>query len=140
MDDARVPAGSGAPIEPPTRAGEMKPPFVPLRLLPEEGPPLVLSRPEMLLGRHSQSDVCLRLPDVSRKHCRFVYAAGWWRVFDLQSLNGLFVNDERVHEATLRHRDRIRIGRYIFEVDLNACDGSAIRTERISLPPERLAS
>ena len=37
MDDPRVPPGSGAPLEPPTRAGEVKPPFLPLRLLPEEG-------------------------------------------------------------------------------------------------------
>jgi pSer/pThr/pTyr-binding forkhead associated (FHA) protein len=78
------------------------------------------NRPEMLVGRHSVADLRLRLPDVSRRHCRFVFAAGRWQVFDLNSLNGVFVNGQRVHEATLANGDMIRIGTYTFKVELRA--------------------
>ena len=63
----------------------------------------------------------LPLPDVSRRHCRFVCEAGRWRVIDLDSLNGVFVNGVMVQQAELRHRDRLRIGGFVFDVDL--CGG-----------------
>lgn len=139
MDECRHPAAADT-----LRAGTEPDGFIPLRLLREpQGPPVLLPRPEMVLGRHSESDVCLRLPDVSRRHCRFLFAAGCWRVFDLQSTNGLFVNHERVQDATLQHQDVIRIGSYLFEVDLDTAAAVARGDEvetRVPMPPERLAS
>jgi pSer/pThr/pTyr-binding forkhead associated (FHA) protein len=79
---------------------------------------VALIRPDMVVGRHSSVDLRLHLPDVSRRHCRFVFAEGNWQVFDLDSLNGVFVNDEAVDQAVLRQGDQIRIGSYTFEVDL----------------------
>jgi pSer/pThr/pTyr-binding forkhead associated (FHA) protein len=94
--------------------------FVPLRLvlLPSR---LVVefTRPETLVGRHSSADVRLPLPDVSRRHCRFVYHHGTWQVFDLASLNGIFVNGVKVTQATLHDRDVIDIGGFRFVVELN---------------------
>ena len=73
------------------------PDCVPLRLVLQPGGAVIeVSRPEVLVGRHSEVDVRLPLPDVSRRHCRFVYADGIWRVFDLRSLNGVYVNGERI--------------------------------------------
>ncbi|HYV37887.1 MAG TPA: FHA domain-containing protein, partial [Gemmataceae bacterium] len=72
--------------------------------------------------RHSAADVRLALPDVSRRHCRFVFSDGSWRVFDLNSLNGVFVNGERLQEATVFHGDRIRIGSLTFECELESAD------------------
>ena len=74
-------------------AAEGETPFTPLHLLLQPGGLVVeLNRPEMMLGRHSQSDIRVALPDVSRRHCRFVFEAGQWHLFDLNSLNGTFVN------------------------------------------------
>src|SRR5258707_482200 len=73
----------------------------PLRLvLQPSGLQIELTGPEMLLGRHSSADIRLPLPDVSRRHCRFVFLDGRWQVFDLNSLNGVFVNDQPVAQAT----------------------------------------
>ena len=47
---------------------------------------------DMLIGRHSQADIRLPLPDVSRRHCRFFFGEGVWQVLDLNSLNGVFLN------------------------------------------------
>jgi pSer/pThr/pTyr-binding forkhead associated (FHA) protein len=81
---------------------------------------LELRQRDTLVGRHSDADVRLPLPDVSRRHCRFVHDQGRWEVVDLNSLNGVFVNDEAVQDRReLHHRDRVRIGGFTFEVDMH---------------------
>jgi pSer/pThr/pTyr-binding forkhead associated (FHA) protein len=77
-----------------------------------------VSRSGTVLGRHTGADVRLLLPDISRQHCRFVFTGGHWQVIDLHSLNGVFLNDVRIQQAPLRHRDRLRIGNCTLEVDL----------------------
>jgi pSer/pThr/pTyr-binding forkhead associated (FHA) protein len=93
--------------------------FVPLRLVLRPGGTTVeLTRPDMLIGRHSDADVRLALPDISRRHCRMVYASDRWQVFDLNSLNGVFVNGDRVQQATLDEGDTLRIGGLTFAVHM----------------------
>jgi pSer/pThr/pTyr-binding forkhead associated (FHA) protein len=81
----------------------------------------------MVIGRHSQADLRLPLPDVSRRHCRFLFTEGSWHVFDLDSLNGVFINGEQVRHAILREHDVLTIGGFQFEVDLS--DRSSISTD-----------
>jgi predicted component of type VI protein secretion system len=75
-----------------------------------------LTRDGMVFGRHSSADVRLPLPDVSRQHCRFVCEAGRWHVIDLDSLNGVFVNEALVRRAELREGDVLRLGGFVFDV------------------------
>jgi pSer/pThr/pTyr-binding forkhead associated (FHA) protein len=97
------------------------PDFVPLRLVLDPGGAMLeLTRVDVLIGRHSDADVRLPLPDVSRRHCRFLWLDGRWQVLDLHSLNGVFVNDEPVQQATLQAGDRVRIGGFTFRVELAA--------------------
>lgn len=93
--------------------------FMPLRLqLQPAGPSVDFTRPEVLVGRHSVADVRLRSSEVSRRHCRFVFAEGQWQVFDLSSLNGVWVNGLRVQHAILQNKDVLHIGSYDFEVEI----------------------
>jgi pSer/pThr/pTyr-binding forkhead associated (FHA) protein len=93
--------------------------FVPLRLVLRPGTTAVeLTRPDMLIGRHTDADIRLSLPDISRRHCRLVYAANRWQIFDLNSLNGVFVNGDRIQQATLDEGDFIRLGSLTFQVEL----------------------
>ena len=115
---------AGLPLQGPHRprdhAETLPPGFVPLRLiLRPTGTTIELSRPDMIVGRHSEADVRLPLPDVSRRHCRFLFGNGNWVVMDLNSLNGVYVNEEPVGQATLRQGDRVRIGGFVFVVDLS---------------------
>jgi pSer/pThr/pTyr-binding forkhead associated (FHA) protein len=88
----------------------------PLRLtLIPGGSAITLTYADMLIGRHSEADIRLHLPDVSRRHCRFRFHDGSWHVYDLSSMNGVYVNDERVGQAELHDSDLIRIGGYTFE-------------------------
>jgi pSer/pThr/pTyr-binding forkhead associated (FHA) protein len=96
---------------------ELPPGFAPIRLvLPPHGLVLELNRPRMILGRHSQCDVHLPLPDVSRRHCRVLFEDGQWFIEDGDSLNGIFVNNRRVKREVLRLNDCVRIGGYTFVV------------------------
>src|SRR5690348_16310659 len=80
--------------------------FLPLRLvLQPSGATVELTQPDVLIGRHSQADVRLPLPDVSRRHCRLLFGQGVWQVIDLNSLNGVYLNGEPIRQATLRHDD-----------------------------------
>jgi pSer/pThr/pTyr-binding forkhead associated (FHA) protein len=72
----------------------------------------------MVLGRHSEADIRLPLPDVSRRHCRFVFDHGQWRIFDLGSLNGILVNGKRVDSAELHEGDVIAIGGFTFSASM----------------------
>jgi pSer/pThr/pTyr-binding forkhead associated (FHA) protein len=104
--------------------------LLPLRLvLQPSGQFVELNEPAMVLGRHSKADLRLPLPDVSRRHCRFVWTDGAWQVFDLQSLNGLYVNDQLVAHATLHAGDTLRIGGFKFTVELGFSAGSTASYE-----------
>ena len=93
--------------------------FVPLRLLVQAtGTAIELNRPDMVLGRHSEADVRLPLPDVSRRHCRFTFRDGSWHLKDLKSLNGTYLNDFAVEEAQICHGEVLRIGGFNLTVDL----------------------
>lgn len=80
------------------------------------GETIELPGPNVLVGRHSEADLRLPFGDVSRRHCRFVHHDGHWRIIDLSSMNGTFVNDSRVNEADLQPGDEIRVANLVFEL------------------------
>jgi pSer/pThr/pTyr-binding forkhead associated (FHA) protein len=119
MDDSTNPLPAAGLPQGPHFAAAAATSLTPLRLLLQpSGMALELTRPDVLVGRHSDCDVRLPLPDVSRKHCRFQFHGGCWQVVDMQSLNGVFVNDQPVERVVLRQGDRVRIGGFIFVVEL----------------------
>src|SRR5207244_3340037 len=64
----------------------------------------------VIIGRETAAEVCLADPSVSRRHSRIEKYGDKFRIDDLQSLNGTFVNDVPVKQRALQHGDRIRIG------------------------------
>lgn len=130
MNDPQTPAeaaglpGQG-PLSPPPQPVEEPP--APLRLILRPGGASVeLTRLDTLIGRHSDADVRLALPDVSRRHCRVMFSDGCWQILDLNSLNGVFVNGNRVRQATLDQGDLIRIGGLTFEVEVCRLDSADV--------------
>jgi len=98
--------------------------FAPLLLkLEAESICIEMACPDALLGRHSAADFRLGFPEISRRHCRLVFENGIWHIYDLRSLNGIFVNGERVSEAILYTGDRLRIGC----VKMSVVSGSVVR-------------
>lgn len=74
----------------------------------------------MIFGRDPESDVILSVPSVSRMHAEVEKIGTRYRVRDLRSSNGTFVNGIRVEGETWAHAgDAIQIGPYRFVVDEN---------------------
>jgi len=64
------------------------------------------------IGRSLAADVRFDDPTVSRRHALIVRQADGVRVLDDRSLNGVFVNGERVEWRVLTDGDEIVVGRY----------------------------
>ncbi len=64
------------------------------------------------IGRSAAADVLLDNPTVSRRHALVVVTEAGVRALDDRSLNGLFVNGERVEWAPLTDGDELEIGCY----------------------------
>ena len=65
------------------------------------------------IGRSPDNDIFLDDVTVSRKHAVLVQSAGEFRIEDLGSLNGTFVNRRRIDSATrLESGDEVQIGKY----------------------------
>lgn len=65
------------------------------------------------IGRSAAADVLFDDPTVSRRHALVVLSeTEGVRALDDRSLNGLFVNGERVEWASLNDGDELEIGRY----------------------------
>jgi hypothetical protein len=65
------------------------------------------------IGRSPDNDVFLDDVTVSRKHAVLVQTEGQFRIEDLGSLNGTFVNRRRIDSATrLQSGDEVQIGKY----------------------------
>src|SRR5699024_6909365 len=69
---------------------------------PNAGARFLLDAERVTAGRHTRADIFLDDVTVSRKHAEFLSAAGGYTVRDVGSLNGTYVNRERIEEAALR--------------------------------------
>ncbi len=69
-----------------------------------------LNRP-VTIGRSASNDVVVQESGISRQHARVELMGGEIAVIDLGSLNGTFVNDERIEEPRdLHDGDLVRVG------------------------------
>jgi pSer/pThr/pTyr-binding forkhead associated (FHA) protein len=79
---------------------------------PNAGARLALVKEVTTAGRHPDADMFLDDVTVSRRHAEFARVEGGFRVRDVGSLNGTYLNGERVDDASLTNGDEIQIGRY----------------------------
>jgi pSer/pThr/pTyr-binding forkhead associated (FHA) protein len=64
------------------------------------------------LGRHPDSEIILDDITVSRRHADIVREGDTYFVRDAGSLNGTYVNAERVDEAELHQGDELQVGKF----------------------------
>ena len=75
------------------------------------------------LGRHPESEIMLDDITVSRRHAQIVRDGAHYVIHDDGSLNGTYVNAQRVEQATLMQGDEIQIGKFrlvFFELGLGS--------------------
>ena len=84
----------------------------------DSGVAYALQREWTRIGRSLAADIRFDDPTVSRRHALIVRQPDGLRVLDDRSLNGVFVNGERVEWSTLADGDEVVIGRH----HLHFCD------------------
>jgi pSer/pThr/pTyr-binding forkhead associated (FHA) protein len=79
---------------------------------PNSGSRFLLDSETTTAGRHPSSDIFLDDVTVSRRHAEFVRTADGFTVRDVGSLNGTYVNRERIDEIPLSGGDEVQVGKY----------------------------
>jgi pSer/pThr/pTyr-binding forkhead associated (FHA) protein len=80
---------------------------------PNAGSVFVIESGEVAAGRHPESEIFLDDITVSRRHAVVTRTDHAFTVRDVGSLNGTYVNHERVEEDVLHSGDEIQIGRFV---------------------------
>ena len=79
---------------------------------PNAGSRFLLDADVTTAGRHPDSDIFLDDVTVSRRHAEFHREGGGFVVRDVGSLNGTYLNRERIETGVLAGGDEVQIGKY----------------------------
>jgi pSer/pThr/pTyr-binding forkhead associated (FHA) protein len=79
---------------------------------PSAGSRFLLDQDEVTAGRHNDSEIFLDDVTVSRRHAVFTREGGDFTVADAGSLNGTYVNRDRIDKVVLKDSDEVQIGKY----------------------------
>ncbi len=79
---------------------------------PNAGSKFALDSDVTRAGRHPNSDIFLDDITVSRRHAEIVRHGEGYSVRDAGSLNGTYLNRERIDEAPLANGDELQIGKF----------------------------
>ena len=81
---------------------------------PLKGTTILLDQPEMVIGRDQSVQISVHDTSLSRRHCRLFKENEQFKIADLDSLNGTFVDRIPIKERVLQHGNEIEIGHSIF--------------------------
>jgi hypothetical protein len=79
---------------------------------PKGGSRFVLDQDVTTAGRHPDSHIFLDDITVSRRHAEVLRTPDGYRVRDVGSLNGTYLNRERIEEGKLESGDDLQVGKY----------------------------
>lgn len=77
------------------------------------------------IGRSQVCDIRLEEPSLSSEHARLVRSEDGWRIINLLSTNGVFVNGEKVFSHRLSHGDVVRLGRVSLKFEDPEAEGNS---------------
>jgi pSer/pThr/pTyr-binding forkhead associated (FHA) protein len=79
---------------------------------PNAGSKYLLDAEVTRAGRHPDSDIFLDDITVSRRHAEIIRRSDGYVLRDVGSLNGTYVNRDRVEETILANGDELQIGKF----------------------------
>lgn len=79
---------------------------------PNAGSKFLIDKDVTTAGRHPESDIFLDDVTVSRRHAEFRRQDRRFSIHDVGSLNGTYVNRQRVEETELANGDELQIGKF----------------------------
>ncbi len=90
-----------------------------------------------VIGRGEDSNLCIPLMIVSRKHCQINIEQNKLSIRNLGSSNGTIVNGKRIEESVINSGDLIQIGPVSFAVQV---DGVPTKDSAIFAPTKRISN
>jgi predicted component of type VI protein secretion system len=93
------------------------------------GDPIPLLKKQLLAGRRESCDIVLRFANVSAHHCQLSVEDGYWHVRDLQSRNGIKINDVRIDKEQQRRLDPgdvLAIAKHKYRVEYEPAELGAV--------------
>lgn len=96
------------------------------------GSEFVVDRPRTTIGRGPSVDLAFADAEMSQQHAALEFADGGFRVCDLGSTNGTYVNGALVRVCEVKNADRIQLGRFLFQFVLE----ERTRSPRVYVLPE----
>jgi len=79
---------------------------------PNAGSSFALDKALITAGRHPDSDIFLDDITVSRRHVEIIRSPEGYQVRDVGSLNGTYLNRERIEQAPLVNGDEVQVGKF----------------------------
>lgn len=79
---------------------------------PNAGSRFALEGGRTTIGRHPESDIFLDDVTVSRRHAEVFHSEATFTVTDAGSLNGTYLNRERIERGSLHSGDELQIGKF----------------------------
>ncbi len=80
-----------------------------------EGSEYLIERRELTIGRGPEADLTFDDRTMSREHAVIEFTGTGFRVRDLGSMNGVFLNGSEVKVGDLKSGDRIQVGQHVFQ-------------------------
>jgi pSer/pThr/pTyr-binding forkhead associated (FHA) protein len=80
---------------------------------PNEGSTYLVDQDAVTVGRHPESNIFLDDITVSRRHSVIERKDGEFQIRDVGSLNGTYVNHDRVDQSRIEDGDEIQVGRFV---------------------------
>ena len=102
--------------------------------LPGEGVIHLVPGAEQTVGRGETCTYPIGSRKLSRQHARVFAGVGAWGVEDLNSTNGVRVNDQKVTTAWLKHGDVVRFGPIPFKFEIERPEAAAEARARVAQP------
>jgi adenylate cyclase len=93
------------------------------------GDPIPLLKQQLLIGRRESCDIVLRFANVSAHHGQLLIDSGYWYVRDLQSRNGIKINDVRIEKDQQRRLDpgdTLAVAKHKYRVEYDPADLGAV--------------
>lgn len=95
---------------------------------------------KLTVGRDGRNDIVITDERCSRRHCVFRKSRGHWYVCDLDSINGTYVNGNRIRRnQKLRPGDRIRVASQKLMYAATVVDPSEVIANLVSGFPDAAA-
>jgi hypothetical protein len=99
-------------VSPPEQPMEKGSAVLVIKKGPDAGMSFTIDREVIVIGRHPESDIFLDDITVSRRHAEITHKGSGFVLLDTGSLNGTYLNRERIETTSLNNGDEIQIGKF----------------------------